>query len=76
MCVLPLGVHVVITLGRRQSNMHLTIEERGLKIIRNIAISICPQPGNKWQSKTLFLTIFYLHLSIVLTFLIAAYPVW
>ena len=32
--------------------------------------------GNKWQSKTLFQTIFDLRSSIVLTFSIAAYPVW
>ena len=38
-------------------------------------IAICRQSGDKWQSKTLFLKIFYLHSSIVLTFLIAAYPV-
>ena len=32
--------------------------------------------GDKWQSKTLFPTIFDLRSSIVLTFSIAAYPVW
>ena len=33
--------------------------------------------GDKWQSKILFLTIFIcIRLLIVLTFLIAAYPVW
>ena len=31
--------------------------------------------GDKWQSKTLFLTIFYLHSSIVLAFSIAFFPV-
>ena len=38
-------------------------------------IAICRQLGDKWQSKTLFLTIFYLRSSIVLTFSIAAVPV-
>ena len=32
--------------------------------------------GGKWQSKTLFLIMFYLRSSIVLTFLIATFPVW
>ena len=32
--------------------------------------------GDKWQSKTLFPTIFDLRSSIELTFSIAAYPVW
>ena len=32
--------------------------------------------GDKWQSKTLFSTIIYLRSSIVLTFSIAAYPVY
>ena len=39
------------------------------------SIAICRQCGDKWQSKTLFLTIFDLRLLIVLAFLIAAYPV-
>ena len=36
---------------------------------------ICRPIGDKWQSKTLFLTIFDLRSSMVLTFSIAAYPV-
>ena len=32
--------------------------------------------GDKWQSETLFRTIFDLRSSIVLTFSIACYPVW
>ena len=40
------------------------------------SIALCRQSGDKWQSKTLFLTIFDLRSSIVLTFSIAAYPVW
>ena len=39
-------------------------------------IAICCHSGDKWQSKTLFLTIFYLRSLIVLTFLIGAYLVW
>ena len=35
----------------------------------------CRQTGDTWQRKTLFLTIFYLRFSIVLTFSIAACPV-
>ena len=38
-------------------------------------IAICRQCGDKWQSKTLFLTIFYLPSSIVLALSITAYPV-
>ena len=40
------------------------------------SVAICCQSGNKWQSKTLFLTIFDLRSSMVLTISIAAYPVW
>ena len=57
--------------------MLLTIDERGSKITRNgVLITICRHTGNKWQSETLFLTIFDLHPSIVLSFSIAAYQVW
>ena len=38
------------------------------------SIAIYRQSGDKWQSKTLFLTFFDLRSSIVLTFSIAAYP--
>ena len=41
-----------------------------------LSIAICRQCGDKWQSKTLFLTIFDLCSSIVLAFSIAAYPMW
>ena len=40
------------------------------------SIANCRLCGDKWQSKTLFLTIFDLRSSIVLVFSIAAYPVW
>ena len=39
-------------------------------------IAMCRQSGDKSQSKTLFSTIFDLRSSIVLTFLIAADPVY
>ena len=39
------------------------------------SIVICRQCGDKWQSKTLFLTIFDQRSSIVLAFSVAAYPV-
>ena len=42
-----------------------------LPVGRQMAIE---KSGDKWQSKTLFQTIFDLRSSIVLTFLIAAYP--
>ena len=40
------------------------------------SIAICHLIGDKWQSKTLILTIFYLHSLIVLMFFIAACRVW
>ena len=52
----------------------LTIDERGSKIVRNGVFDFHLSPYWR-QSKTLFLTIFDLRSSIVLTFLIAAYPV-
>ena len=66
------------TPGKRQSKTLLTIDEHGSKIALETVflIAICGQSGDKWQSKTLFLTIFDLHSSIVMTFLTAAYPVW
>ena len=44
-----------------------------LPVGRHMAIE---KSGDKWQSKTLFPTIFDLRSSIELTFSIAAYPVW
>ena len=38
-------------------------------------IAICGLSGDKWQKKTLFLTIFDLRSLIIFTFSIAAYPV-
>ena len=57
------------TPGRRQSKTLLTIDERGSKSPETVfSIAICRQSGDKWQSKTLFLTNFDLRSSIVLTF--------
>ena len=41
-----------------------------------LLIDIIHQTDNKWQSTTLFLSIFYQHLSIVKAFSIAAYLMW
>ena len=62
--------HRISTPGRRQSK---PIDERGSKIARNsVSIAICRQSGDKWQSKTMFQSIFDLRSSIVLMFSIAA----
>ena len=63
----------ILTRDRQQSKMLITIDECGSKIARN-SVFDC-HLGDKWQLKTLFLMIFYLPSSIVLTFSIAAYPV-
>ena len=63
------------TPDRRQSKTILTIDKRGSKSLETVfSIAICRQSGDKWQWKTRF-SIFYLLLSTVLTFSIAAYPV-
>ena len=49
------------------------VNQKSLETVFSIAI--CRQSGNKWQTKTLFIKIFYLHSSKVLMFSIAAYPV-
>ena len=64
-----------ITPDRRQSKTLSTITDQK-SLETEFSIVICRQSGDKWQSKTLFLTIFYLRSSIVLAFSIAAYPVW
>ena len=69
---------MVITLDRRQSKMllHVTIDKRVSKIARNSVFDChLSLVSDKWQSITLFLTIFYLRSTIVFTFLIAASPV-
>ena len=54
--------------------MLLTMDEGGSKLARNSVFDCHLSPGWR-QSKTLFITIFDLRSSIVLTFSIAAYPV-
>ena len=55
----------------------MSIDKQGSKIARNSVFDCHLSPVcDKWQSKTLFLTIFYLCSLIVLTFSIPAYPVW
>ena len=62
---------------RRQSKTLLKSTNAEQKSTETVfSIAICRQSGDKWQSKTLLLTIFDLRSSIVLTFSIAAYPVW
>ena len=64
-----------ITLGRRQSKTLLTIDEADQKSIETVfSIVICRRSGDKWKSRTLFLAIFDLCSSIVVTFSIAVYP--
>ena len=56
----------LFTLDRRQSNKLIlltSIDQKSLET--EFLIAICRQFGDKCQSKTLFLAIFYLHLSIV-----------
>ena len=63
---------------RRQSKtlVHVAIDEHGSKSLEIVfSIAICRLSGDKWQSKILFLTIFDLRSSVLLTFSIAAYPV-
>ena len=69
--------HIYVnTPSRRQSKLLFTIDERGSKIARNSVFDCHCHTGDKWQSKTLFLTTFDLRSSIVLAFSIATYPVW
>ena len=63
------------TPDRGQSNMLSTMTKIGQKSIETVfSIAICRQCDDKWQSKTLFLTIFDICSSIVLVFSIATYP--
>ena len=49
----------IVTLDSRQSRTLLTIDARGSKIVRNSVYNcLYRQSGDKWQSKTLFLTNF------------------
>ena len=54
---------IFTTTDRRQSQTLLTADERGSKSIKTVfSIAICRQSGDKWQSKTLFLIIFFIQL--------------
>ena len=60
----------------QQSKTLLTIDERGSEIATtSVFVAIGRQSGDLWQSKSLFLTIFGLRSSIILTFSIATNPV-
>ena len=59
--------------NRRRSLQSMNADQKSLEAV--FLIAICRQLGDKWQLKTPFLTIFYLHSSIVLMFSIVAYPV-
>ena len=50
---------LLLTPDRRQSKTHLTIDEReSKKTLETVfSIAICRQSGDKWHSKTLFLTL-------------------
>ena len=55
---------------RKSFEQSMNADHKSLEIVFSIAI--CRQLSNKWQSKTMFLTIFDLRSSIVLTISIAA----
>ena len=59
--------------NRKRSLQSTNVDHKSLETMFSIAI--CRQSDDKWQSKTLFLSIFDLRSSMVLTFSIAAYPV-
>ena len=57
--------------NRKRSKQSTKADQKLLETV--LLIAICRQLGDKWQLKTLFLAIFDLRSSIVLTFSIAAY---
>ena len=66
-----------ITLGRRQSKMSTLSRSIYKKSIETVfSISICRHTGGKWQSKTLFLSIFDPRLSIADSVFDCLYPMW
>ena len=66
---------ISITPGRGQWKTLLTIGEQGLKLVRNSVFDCHLSPARQKMTKErLFLTIFDLHSSIVLTFSIVLYP--
>ena len=58
--------------NRKRYQQSTNADQKSLETVFSIAI--CRQRSDKWQSKTLFLTIFELRTSIVLAFSTAAYP--
>ena len=70
------NIYTIATPGRRKSKLYQQSTNADQKSIETVfSIAICRQCGDKWQSKTLFLTIFDLRSSIVLASSIAAYLV-
>ena len=59
--------------NQKRSKQSLNADQYALETV--FLIAICRQSSDKWQSKKLFLTIFDLRVSIVLTFSIFVYPV-
>ena len=75
--IVKVTLQSVLSSDMWQSQTLILSKKVDQKLIETVfSIAICRLIGDKWQSKTLFLTIFDLLLSIVLTFLIAVYPVW
>ena len=63
--------------GKAAVGNALKNRQKLIKIAKTVfSIAICRQLGDKWQSKTLFVAMFGLRSSIVLTFLIAVYLMW
>ena len=60
--------------NRKRFKQSTKVDQKSLETV--FLIAICRPTGDKWQSKTMFLTVFDLSTSIVLVFLIAACPVW
>ena len=61
--------------SNRKNSLQST--NRDQKLLETVfSMAICHQLGDKWQSKTMFLRIFDLSSSIVLTFSIVAYLVY
>ena len=64
----------IVTLGRQHRKRYQQSTNADQKSIETVfSNAICYQYGDKWQSRTLVLTLFYLRSSIVLGFSIATY---
>ena len=59
--------------NRKRSFKSTNADQKSLETV--FLIAVCRQSGDKWQSKTRFLTTFDQRSSIVLMFSIAAFPV-